>query len=87
MLVYIISLLAGAIIGFIGSKLFKGQGWGVVENSIAAGVGGILGNYFLVDFFHSFENFYLVNALPAAVGAVIALLIVMFIGSYDTGSN
>lgn len=86
-MVYIVSLLTGAIIGFIGSKIFQGKGWGVVENSIAAAVGGLIGNHFLADFFHSFENFYLVNMLPAAVGGVIGLLIVMFLGSYDTGSN
>ena len=85
MLGYIVSLLTGAIIGFIGSKLFKGNGWGVIENSIATAIGGLIGNYFLVDFFHSFENFYIVNSLPAAFGAVIMLMIVMFAFSHDVG--
>jgi uncharacterized membrane protein YeaQ/YmgE (transglycosylase-associated protein family) len=87
MLVYIVSFLTGALVGFIGSKMFPGQGWGAIENSIAAGVGGIIGNYFLVDFFHSFENFYLVNSLPAVVGSTMMLLVVMFAFNHDVGGD
>ena len=83
-MVYIVSLLTGALIGFIGSKLFKGQGWGIIENSIAAAIGGLIGNHYLADFFHSFENFYLVNSLPAAFGGIVMLMIVMFAFNHDS---
>ncbi len=87
MLVYIVSLITGAIVGYIGSKLFKNQGWGVVENSIAAAVGGLVGNMYLAQFFHSLGNFYIVNSLPAIIGASILLLFIMFAFSYESNSD
>ncbi|MES2431206.1 MAG: GlsB/YeaQ/YmgE family stress response membrane protein [Bacteroidota bacterium] len=84
MLGYLISLITGAVIGFIATKLFRGAGWGIVENIICGAIGGMIGNYFLGDFFHSFENFVLENSLPAFFGASGMLLIVMFAFNHDS---
>ncbi|MGG9971668.1 hypothetical protein ACQ33O_07720 [Ferruginibacter sp. SUN002] len=87
MLVYLISFITGAVVGYIGSKLFPGQGWGVIANTIVGAVGGYIGNAYLAPFFHSFENVYLENAVPAAIGGTMLLLVVMFAFNHDTGGD
>lgn len=41
----IISLILGAIAGFVGSKIFSGAGKGVIVDCIIGIVGGALGNF------------------------------------------
>lgn len=84
---YIVSFLTGAVIGFIGNKLFKKRGWGVGENIAAGGVSGLIGDHYLVEYFHSFENRFLLFGLPALVGAVVILSIIWFVYSYDNSEE
>ncbi len=84
---YIISFVAGALIGILGNKLFKKRGWGFGENIVAAGVAGLVGNYYLVTYFHSIDNRFLLFGLPGLIGATVIMSIIWFVYSYDNSEE
>ncbi|UEG48717.1 hypothetical protein LK994_08715 [Ferruginibacter lapsinanis] len=84
---YILSFVTGALMGFLGNKLFKKKGFGVGENIVAGGVGGLIGDYYLVEYFHSFESRWFLYGLPALIGSVALLAIIFFVYTYDNSEE
>lgn len=75
----IISLVLGAIAGWLGAKLFTGSGLGLIGNIIVGIVGGWLGYWALGKLGISFGGGYLGYILTAAIGAIGLLAILNLI--------
>ena len=84
---YIVSFIAGALIGLLGNKLFKKRGWGFGGNIVAGGVAGLIGNHYLVPYLHSIENSFLLFGLSGLIGATVIMSIIWFVYSYDNSEE
>lgn len=75
----IITLILGAIAGWLGGQLFKGSGLGLIGNIVAGIVGGFIG-YWLFGLLHiSLGGGVLGYILTAGIGAFILLAILNLI--------
>lgn len=72
----IVTLLLGAIAGWLGSQLYKGSGLGLLGNIIVGIVGGFIGYWGLGLLGISLGSGYLGNILTAALGAIALLFII-----------
>ena len=75
----IISLILGAVAGWLGGQLFKGSGLGLIGNIIAGIVGGWLGYWLFGKLGISLGSGWLGYILTAAIGAVILLALINLI--------
>lgn len=81
----LVILIVGAVAGFLGGKLFRGAGFGVVGDGAVGIVGALIGDWLLPRF-----HVHLVGGLTglvvnAAIGAVVALLAVRLTGGGGGG--
>jgi uncharacterized membrane protein YeaQ/YmgE (transglycosylase-associated protein family) len=75
----IITLILGAIAGWLGSQLFQGSGLGLIGNIIVGILGGFVG-YWLFGLLHiSLGGGWLGYILTAGIGACILLAILNLI--------
>jgi uncharacterized membrane protein YeaQ/YmgE (transglycosylase-associated protein family) len=71
----IVSLLSGAVAGWLAGKLFKGSGFGLIGDIILGLVGGVLSNWLAGKLGISIGNSWVTAILSATVGALIILFI------------
>jgi uncharacterized membrane protein YeaQ/YmgE (transglycosylase-associated protein family) len=69
----IISLILGAIAGWLGGQLYKGSGLGLIGNIVAGILGGFIGYWGLGKLGISLGSGYIGYILTAAIGAVVLL--------------
>ncbi len=75
----IISLLIGALAGFLGSKLFAGASNGLLLDLLIGIIGGSIGGFLFGDFFNGLTGIpYVGEIVTATLGAVILLWIISF---------
>lgn len=74
----LLSVLIGALAGFLGSKLFSGAGNGLLLNLFIGIVGGFLGGW-LFGFFGIGDSGYLWQLISATVGSIVFLWIISLI--------
>ncbi len=69
----IISLILGAVAGWLGGQLFKGSGLGLVGNIVVGIIGGVIG-YWLFDALGiHLGNGWIGYIFTAAIGAIVLL--------------
>jgi uncharacterized membrane protein YeaQ/YmgE (transglycosylase-associated protein family) len=71
----IVSLILGAVAGWLGGQLFKGSGLGLIGNIVVGIVGGWLGYWLFGKLGISLGTGWLGYILTAAIGAVVLLAI------------
>ena len=71
----IVSLILGAVAGWLGGQLFKGSGLGLIGNIVAGIVGGWLGYWLFGKLGISLGTGWVGYILTAAIGAVVLLAI------------
>jgi uncharacterized membrane protein YeaQ/YmgE (transglycosylase-associated protein family) len=69
----IISLILGAIAGWLGAQIYKGSGLGLVGNIIAGILGGFIGYWGLGKLGVSLGAGWMGYILTAAIGAIVLL--------------
>lgn len=72
----IVTLLIGAIAGWLGAQIFKGQGLGLLGNIVVGILGSIVGYWVLGKLGVSFGAGWIGAILTGALGAVIILAII-----------
>ncbi len=72
----IVTLILGAVAGWLGSQLYKGSGLGLIGNIIVGILGGFIGYWGLGQLGISLGTGYLGYILTAAVGAIALLVII-----------
>lgn len=75
----IVSLILGAVAGWLGGQLFKGSGLGLIGNIVTGIVGGWLGYWLFGKMGISLGSGWLSYILTAAAGAVVLLAILNLI--------
>jgi uncharacterized membrane protein YeaQ/YmgE (transglycosylase-associated protein family) len=75
----IITLIIGAIAGWLGSMIFKGSGLGLIGNIVVGIMGGFVGYWLLGKFGISFGTGLIGAILTGATGAVAILLLLNLI--------
>jgi uncharacterized membrane protein YeaQ/YmgE (transglycosylase-associated protein family) len=75
----IVSLVLGAIAGWLGSQLYKGSGLGLLGNIVVGILGGFIGYWGLGKLGISLGSGYLGYILTAAIGAIVLLAILNLI--------
>ncbi|HMP31885.1 MAG TPA: GlsB/YeaQ/YmgE family stress response membrane protein [Saprospiraceae bacterium] len=75
----IVTLILGAIAGWLGSQIYKGSGLGLIGNIIVGILGGFIGYWGLGKLGVSLGSGYLGYILTAAVGAIALLFILNLI--------
>ena len=69
----IISLILGAVAGWLGGQIFKGSGLGLIGNIIAGIIGGFIGYWLFDQLGIHLGSGWLSYIFTAAIGAVILL--------------
>jgi uncharacterized membrane protein YeaQ/YmgE (transglycosylase-associated protein family) len=72
----LITIILGAIAGWLGSQIYKGSGLGLLGNIVVGIIGGFIGYWGLGMLGVSLGSGYLGNILTAAVGAIVLLFII-----------
>jgi uncharacterized membrane protein YeaQ/YmgE (transglycosylase-associated protein family) len=72
------ALLIGAFAGWLGGRLMKGGGFGIIVNIILGVIGGIVGNWTLNRLGISLDSGILSDIATGAIGAIIILFIASF---------
>ncbi|MBK8515430.1 MAG: GlsB/YeaQ/YmgE family stress response membrane protein [Saprospiraceae bacterium] len=75
----LITLILGAIAGWLGSQIYKGSGLGLLGNIVVGILGGFIGYWGLGKLGISLGSGYLGYILTAASGAIVLLLIINLI--------
>lgn len=75
----IVSLIIGAIAGWLGSTIFKGSGLGLLGNIVIGLIGGSLGYWLLGKFGVSLGGGWIGAILTGAIGAIVILLLINLI--------
>jgi uncharacterized membrane protein YeaQ/YmgE (transglycosylase-associated protein family) len=75
----IVTLILGAVAGWLGSQIYKGSGLGLLGNIIVGIVGGFIGYWGLGLLGVSLGSGYIGYILTAAVGAIVLLFIINLI--------
>lgn len=71
----LITLIIGAIAGWLGSLIFRGSGFGLIGNIIIGILGSFVGSWFLGLLNFSFGGGTLGAILTGAVGAIVILAV------------
>jgi uncharacterized membrane protein YeaQ/YmgE (transglycosylase-associated protein family) len=72
----IVSLIIGAVAGWLGSKLFSGSSLGLIGNIVVGIVGGIVGNWLCRAVGFSLGSGIIGTILTGAIGAIIILAVI-----------
>ena len=75
----IVTLILGAVAGWLGSQIYKGSGLGLIGNIIVGILGGFIGYWGLGKLGVSFGPGIIGYILTAAIGAIALLFIVNLI--------
>lgn len=75
----LVTLLIGAIAGWLGSTIFKGSGLGLIGNIIVGIVGSIVGYWLLGKLGVSLGTGWIGAILTGAIGAIVILAILNLI--------
>jgi len=75
----IISLILGAVAGWLGGQIFKGSGLGLIGNIVVGIIGGFIGYWLFGKLGISLGSGWLGYILTAAVGAIVLLAILNLI--------
>ncbi|MFT3980875.1 MAG: GlsB/YeaQ/YmgE family stress response membrane protein [Ferruginibacter sp.] len=75
----IISLILGAVAGWLGGQLFKGSGLGLIGNIVVGIIGGFIGYWLFGKLGISLGSGWLGYILTAAIGAVVLLALLNLI--------
>ena len=75
----IISLILGAVAGWLGGQLYKGSGLGLIGNIVVGIVGGWIGYWIFGKLNIKLGSGWLGYILTAAIGAVVLLAILNLI--------
>jgi uncharacterized membrane protein YeaQ/YmgE (transglycosylase-associated protein family) len=71
----LITLLIGALAGWLGSEIFRGAGFGLIGNIILGILGSFVGSWLLRQLHWSLGSGILGEILTGALGAIVILLI------------
>ena len=69
------TLIIGALAGWLGSKLYKGSGLGLIGNIVVGIVGSLVGSWLLGKIDISFGSGWIGAILTGAIGAVVILFL------------
>lgn len=72
----IITLILGAVAGWLGGQLFKGSGLGLIGNIVVGILGGFIGYWLFGKLGISLGTGWIGYILTAAIGAVVLLAII-----------
>jgi len=75
----IVTLIIGALAGWLGSMIFKGSGLGLIGNLIVGILGGFVGYWLLGELGVNLGTGWIGAILTGAIGAIIILLILNLI--------
>ena len=75
----IVTLILGAVAGWLGSQIYKGSGLGLLGNIVVGIIGGFIGYWGLGKLDVNLGTGYLGYILTAAVGAIVLLFIINLI--------
>lgn len=75
----IVTILVGAVAGWLGSQIFKGSSLGLIGNIIVGIVGGIVGYWLLGKMGVSLGTGIVSSILTGALGAIVILAILNII--------
>ena len=75
----IVSLILGAIAGWLGGQLYKGSGLGLLGNIVVGILGGFIGYWGLGKLGVSLGSGYIGYILTAAIGAIVLLALLNLI--------
>lgn len=75
----IVSIILGAVAGWLGGQLFKGSGLGLIGNIVVGIIGGFIGYWLFGKLGISLGTGWLGYILTAAIGAVVLLAILNLI--------
>ena len=75
----LITLILGAVAGWLGGQLFKGSGLGLIGNIVVGILGGFIGYWLFGKLGISLGTGYIGYILTAAIGAVVLLAIINLI--------
>ena len=75
----LITLLTGALAGWLGSLVFRGAGFGLIGNIIIGILGSFVGTWILGKLGWSLGSGFMGQVLTGAVGAIVILVIVRII--------
>lgn len=75
----LVTLLIGAIAGWLGSVIFKGSGLGLIGNIIVGILGAFVGGWILAKLGVSFGTGIISAILTGALGAIVILAILNLI--------
>lgn len=82
----IVILLVGGAIGYFTSRIVRGSGFGIVGDAAVEIVGAVIGVWLLPRFFHFGAGLVGVG-VPAAIGAIILLLLLRTVGASGWGGG
>jgi uncharacterized membrane protein YeaQ/YmgE (transglycosylase-associated protein family) len=75
----LVSLILGAIAGWLGGQLYKGSGLGLIGNIVVGILGGVIGYWGLGKLGISLGTGWIGYILTAAVGAIVLLALLNLI--------
>ncbi len=75
----IVSLILGAVAGWLGGQLYKGSGLGLIGNIVVGILGGFIGYWGLGKLGVHLGNGWIGYILTAAIGAVVLLALLNLI--------
>jgi uncharacterized membrane protein YeaQ/YmgE (transglycosylase-associated protein family) len=75
---FIITLIIGAIAGWLAGQIVKGYGFGIIGNIIVGIVGGLIAGWLFPAVGWSFGSPVLGSIIAATLGAIILLVIIGF---------
>lgn len=70
---FVITLLIGAVAGWLGSMIFRGSGFGLIGNIIIGVLGGFVGYWLLGKLNVSLGTGMIGSILTSALGAIVIL--------------
>lgn len=72
----IVTIILGAIAGWLGSQIYKGSGLGLIGNIVVGILGGFVGYWGLGKLGVNLGGGYLGYILTAAIGAIVLLFLI-----------
>jgi uncharacterized membrane protein YeaQ/YmgE (transglycosylase-associated protein family) len=75
----LITLLTGAVAGWLGSLIVRGSGFGLIGNIVIGILGSFAGTWVLGKLNYTFGGGFMGQVLTGAVGAVVILIVARII--------
>lgn len=72
----LISLVIGALAGWLGSLIIRGSGFGLIGNIVIGIIGSVVGTWVLGQLHFSFGSGFWGSVLTRAIGAIVILVAV-----------